>query len=137
MPFGSPGKTISEDEKRSGPPALIKLMAALTLLPIFHVIHPHNALLADTGMYTALMLFFFDAMPFAPLEGKRIFMWNKGIWITVFLLGMGLLYGWLLAIIPSSVFNIMGIGGMFVMVLVLLVQASTPAQKTSAVIILE
>ena len=83
-----------------------------------------NPLLGTTGIYMALMLFFFDALPMSPLEGKRVYNWNKGVWALAFIMGLGLLYGWLLGFIGAELLNLSGLFCIIALVMTLAYQGT-------------
>lgn len=111
-PFGSPGKTLAGDGSRSelGKSALIKLMAAPALFPVFlFLMHNGYFLMGEIGGYTIVMLFLVDALPVAPLEGHRLFKWSKGAWGLVFLSALFLIFAWSQAMLGTDVYYGIGI----------------------------
>ena len=115
VPFGSPGKTKlqrASSKKAAGVPALAKLFAALALLPVFVILLQGGFYyLGLIGGYTAVMLLFVDALPFHPLEGRRVFAWSKGIWLVVFVLAVVVLFAWQQALLDYEVFIMLGAVG--------------------------
>jgi len=132
MPFGSPGKTlVNENNKQmGGAAALTKLLMALVLVPIF--IGVKNLSYEDlgrVGAYTALMLCFFDAIPVQPLEGYRVWKWNKTLSITILATSFFLFYAWQLDIVGQAMFNLIGALALFGLLASLLYITPAPAPK--------
>ncbi len=113
LPFGSPGKTKvveGADVKGAGISGLPKLLAAPALLPIFVLLLQNGYYnIGLIGGYTIVMLFFVDALPIRPLEGKRVFRWSKGIWLMVFCFSAFLLFAWQQVWVSYDVFLLLGV----------------------------
>jgi parallel beta-helix repeat protein len=123
LPFGSPGKTkVMEgaDVKGAGISGLAMLLAAPVLLPIF-VLLLHNGYydIGLIGGYTIVMLFFVDSLPIKPLEGKRVFQWNKGVWLGTFCFSAFLLFAWQQVWIGYDVFLMLGVVALVAVIIVL------------------
>jgi len=125
MPFGSPGKTrvIDRYGKAAGLSGLAKLLSAPALLSIFIILIWNGFyIIGVIGGYTAVMLFFIDSIPVYPLEGRRVYDWNKGIWGFMFLSSLFLLFSWQQNWIGYDVLFFMGLVFALLLVMVMAVK---------------
>lgn len=71
----------------SGP--IINFIIALAFLLLYRVwIHP----LFYAGAYINAFLGAFNLIPFPPLDGEKVFRWNKLIWITIIVLEISIIF---------------------------------------------
>ncbi|HIH20916.1 TPA: site-2 protease family protein [Candidatus Micrarchaeota archaeon] len=87
------GKTVSKEENGrialAGP--LVNLALAIVFLAI-GVLLPNLSAIAGIGVYVNAFLGAFNLIPFPPLDGSKVFAWNKGVWAAIFLANASILF---------------------------------------------
>ena len=87
------GKIVSKEE--NGRIALAGPLVNLLLATVFIVIGmlaPRLSMLAGTGVYVNAFLGAFNLIPITPLDGSKVFAWNKLAWATVLLSNLAILF---------------------------------------------
>ena len=101
--FAAPGAVMIQPRATAGGPislsnrevGLVSLVGPVTnvglaaVFMVLDVIQPH--LLFTLGAYINTLLALFNLIPFGPLDGAKIFRWNKGFWLIA-IVGAGGLF---------------------------------------------
>ena len=94
------------------------LLLSLTLL--FYALFVAGFVsLGDIGLLITLMTVSYLMVPLAPMDGKELFDYSKGLWAAVFFPSMTLFYLWSVHAIPPLAFAATGIASIILFPIVL------------------
>lgn len=87
--YGNPDREQSGKISVAGP--LTNIIIAIISIGVMIFTTGFIALLASFVAFINAFLAFFNLLPLGPLDGTKVFRWNKGIWISLIILSIGLL----------------------------------------------
>lgn len=113
VPFGVPNRIdiLEKDipERVIGLRILLRSTAMISLLSLFYLLLINGYFeTGKIGITVILMAFMYNAFPLKPLDGEKIFRWNKPICFLIFICSIALFSIWELGLRSYSTYRVIG-----------------------------